>query len=75
MKLKGLNINKEISKKHFSLAIATERALRKFLLNPTHKFVCINDVKLSEERYESLRKVLLETFEMIFPHKSRFEKQ
>lgn len=74
MKYKGLNINEEISKKHFSLALATEKSLKKFLYNPTHKFVCINDVKLSEERYESLRTVLLVTFEEIFPNKSRFEK-
>ncbi len=74
VKLKGLNINEKISKKHFSLALATEKSLKKFLLNPTHKFVCINDVKLSEERYESVRGMLLEIFETIFSNKSRFEK-
>ncbi len=74
MKLKGLNINEAISKKHFSLALATEKALKKFLYHPTHNFVCINDVKLSEERYDTLRAVLLETFEAILPQKSRFEK-
>jgi hypothetical protein len=36
--------------------------------------VCINDVQLSEERYKTLRKTLLDAFEERFPQKSKYEK-
>jgi len=36
--------------------------------------VCINDVRLTEERYEKLRGAVLDAFEKKFPIKSRFEK-
>ncbi|MDO4735600.1 MAG: hypothetical protein Q4B21_01075 [Bacteroidia bacterium] len=71
---KGLVINEKISNKHFSVALCTPEKLRKFITKPTHKIVCINDVKLSEEKYNSLRSVILESFEERFPQKCRFEK-
>ncbi|MBR4964256.1 MAG: hypothetical protein IKZ32_02755 [Alistipes sp.] len=73
MYLKGKIINERISKKHFSVGIASATKLQKFVTQPTHKMACINDVQLSEERYEELRKVLLESFDELFPEKSRFE--
>lgn len=75
MYLKGKIINRRLSKKHFSVGIVSTRKLRKFILTPTHKLTCINDVKLSEARYNELRKVLLDTFESKFPQKSKYEIQ
>lgn len=73
MNYKGLVINEKISNKHFSLGLATSDKLRKFLSNPPVNFVCINDVKLSESRYQELRATIIDSFESIFPEKSRFE--
>ena len=73
MNYKGLMINEKISNKHFSVAVASAESLREFLQNPTRNLVCINDVRLSESRYELLRGAILDAFESIFPSKSRFE--
>lgn len=74
MYLKGKIINERISKKHFSVGVVSASKLRKFITQPTHKMACINDVQLTEERYEELRRVQIEAFEELFPNKSKFEK-
>lgn len=71
--LRGKIINKRQSKKHFSLGVASVKNLCQFILHPTHKLACINDVQLSEERYVVLRSAILEAFEARFPDKSKFE--
>lgn len=73
MNYKGLVIREKISNKHFSVAVASPESLREFLHKPTRNLVCINDVRLSEERYEQLRGAILDAFESTFPVKSRFE--
>lgn len=74
MYLCGKVINKKIPKKHFSTAIVSASCLNKFILNPTRKLMCINDVKLSDKRYNKLRATVLEAFGIRFPEKSKFEK-
>jgi hypothetical protein len=73
MYLKGTLQNKRLSKRHFSLGITSVKELREFITNPTRKFTCINDVKLSHERFEELRRVLIEAFETLLPNKSKYE--
>lgn len=73
MYLQGKIINERISKKHFSVGIVSASKLRKFVTTPTHKMACINDVQLTQERFEELRKVLLDSFDQLLPNKSRFE--
>lgn len=73
MNYKGMVIREKISNKHFSVAVASPESLRDFLHAPTRNLVCINDVRLSEERYEKLRGAILDAFESTFPEKSRFE--
>ena len=73
MNYKGLVIREKISNKHFSVAVASADKLRAFLRNPSRSLVCINDVHLSEKRYEELRGVILDAFEEALPVKSRFE--
>lgn len=75
MYLKGKLINRRLSKRHFSLGITSVEKLRKFIINPDRMFTCINDVQLSEERYEELRRVLIESFDTRFPNKSKFENE
>ena len=73
MFLKGKLINERISKKHFSVGLVSSKKLRHFIEHPTHKLTCINDVQLSESRYEELRTTLLSAFETLLPNRSKFE--
>lgn len=73
MYLKGKIVNEPISKKHFSVGIVSAKKLRRFIVQPTHKMACVNDVQLSEERYAELHKILHDSFEERFPQKSKFE--
>ena len=73
MYLRGMLINKRMSKKHFSLGVASEDKIRKYIQSPKHSLVCINDVQMSEESYNEIRRTLLNTFEQVLPEKSRFE--
>jgi hypothetical protein len=73
MNYKEILIKEKISNKHFSVAVASPESLRDFLHNPTRNLVCINDVHLSESRYEQLRGAVLAAFDSTFPEKSRFE--
>ena len=72
--LKGRLINERQSKQHFSVGIARDSKVENFLNNPTHKLVCINDVKLTEERFENMRNTILRAMERRFPEKSKFER-
>ena len=73
MYLKGTLQNNRLSKRHFSLGLTSTEKLRKFIINPTKTFTCINDVQLSHERFEELRKVLIDVFETLLPNKSKYE--
>lgn len=73
MYYRGMAVNEKISNKHISVGMASAASVRDFLLNPTRNMVCINDVHLSEKRYDSLRGAILDAFETKFPQKSRFE--
>lgn len=70
---KGLMIDEKISNKHFSVALVSPEKLRSFILNPTQKLICVNDVHLSDKRYGMLQKAMIAAFEQKFPVKSRFE--
>lgn len=71
---KGLIIPQRLSNKHFSVALATPEKLKSFIMNPGRKIMCVNDVHLSESKYQALREAMIEAFEHKFPSKSRFEK-
>lgn len=74
MYLKGSLENHRLSKRHFSLGITSTEKLRRFITNPDKMFTCLNDVQLSQERFEELRSVLIESFETLLPNKCRYEK-
>ena len=71
---KGRMVNEKISNKHYSVAVTSPEKLKSFILSPTRNLMCVNDVRLSEERYLKLRSAMIEAFELKFPQKSRFEK-
>ena len=72
--LKGRMICERISSKHCSVAFATPEKVSSYILAPEKKLLCINDVRLSETKYDELRNVIHQSFEKVFPRKSRFEK-
>lgn len=69
----GHTFKQRISNQHLSLSVATPDSIRNSLLVSPKKFVCINDVQMSEDKYERLHKAMHDAFEQRFPHKSRFE--
>lgn len=70
----GKALSEKISSKHLSVAVSSSSRIRKAILSPSRNLICINDVRLSDARYERLRKTVIEAFEAKFPQKSRFEK-
>ena len=74
MYLNGHIVNEKMSKKHVSVGFASESSVKKALLQPTRKLICINDVHLSEERYLRLHETILHSFELVFPQQSKYEK-
>ena len=73
--LTGQAVNRRIAQKHLSLGLYDAREVAAFLQRPTADFACINDVQMSQERFEESRRILLEAFEARFPAPSRFECQ
>ncbi|MBO5697343.1 MAG: hypothetical protein J6R90_02995 [Alistipes sp.] len=71
--LQGRIIARRQPRRHFSVGIASVEKVAEYLLNPDRKLVCINDVKLSEERYEKMRTALHSSFKKVFPEKSKYE--
>ena len=69
----GKALDRHISKRHFSLAVSATDRICSFLEQPDRKMVCINDVKMSSERFHALRKKIQLAFERHFPRRSRFE--
>lgn len=67
-------VNKRLSGKFFSIATSSAASVGEYLLAPSRKLVCINDVHLEEKAFLSERKILLDSFERAFPAKSVFEK-
>lgn len=72
--LTGRTVGKRLSNKHFSLASSTPEAIEEFLSNPTCNFVCINDVKLSENKENAFREAIITSFRKRLPNPSKFEK-
>ena len=71
--LKGRIIARRQPRRHFSVGIASPEKVSAYLLNPDRKLVCINDVKLSEERFQKMHTALHEAFQKVFPAKSKYE--
>lgn len=69
----GKTFHQRISNRHLSMALATPKNITKAIVNPDRKIICINDVEMSEEKFERLYNAMHKAFQTRFPHKSRFE--
>lgn len=62
-----------ISNCHLSLSVATPQKIKKAILQPRHKIVCINDVEMTNEKYQRIYTAMHEAFSERFPCKSKYE--
>lgn len=69
----GQAVSRRLDNKHISLATRSGSQVRAWLLHPSHRLVCINDVHLSEEQFAAYREDILAGFAERLPHLSRFE--
>lgn len=74
MYFSGHYFSQRISNIHISLSVATPSQIRKAILSPRHKIACINDVEMSNERFERLHKVIIDAFSERFPEESKYER-
>jgi hypothetical protein len=72
--LSGRGVTRRISNQHISMAAITPERLKKAIVSPSRTMVCINDVEMSPERYETLRAAMLAAFSEHFPTKSVYER-
>lgn len=72
--LSGQARARRIANRHLSLASATSAGLAEAIVSPGQQLVCINDVEMSESRFQTLRTAMLEAFAAHFPEKSVYER-
>ena len=71
---KGKTVKGKISNKHLSPAVHSPETIASFILSPSAKLICINDVHMADEDFVRYRDAVQEAFEAHFPDTSRFEK-
>ncbi len=59
----GRAVNRRLSSRHYSLAVASSETIAGFIENPTETFVCVNDVRMEEDAYEKIRERLISALE------------
>ena len=64
---------RRISNKHISQGVWPAEKIAEYIVNPESRFACINDVEMTDSKYESMRAAMTAAFESRFPDKSRFE--
>ena len=69
----GHTFEQRISNRHLSLSVTSIESLTEAIVHPTHKLACINDVNMSEDKFERFHTALHSAFAKRFPHKSHFE--
>lgn len=69
----GNVVAEPLSNKHFSLAASSVDRIARFIANPTASLVCINDVSMSEGRFNAIKPKLLGAFESALPEVSEYE--
>lgn len=72
--LKGRIIARRQPRRHFSVGIVSPEKLANSIINPDRGLMCVNDVKVSEERFEKIRAIMHDSFSRVFPQSSRFER-
>lgn len=69
----GASENRKQSNKHYSLAVASLEEIVSFIRSPFTDFVCINDVQMSDAKFQTYHEGITTAFELAFPEKSSYE--
>ena len=69
----GRLVPERISNKHLSQGVYSGAQIAEFIRKPSTSFACINDVEMTDEKFEQMRQEILAAFEDRFPEKTRFE--
>ena len=70
---KGLALRRQFGTGHISLAVGPLCRIKWLVRHSSAKIMCINDVQMSQRRFERYRAGLLSAFDAKFPKPSRFE--
>lgn len=75
--LSGRGISRRLPSKFLSMATSSPEKVASAILGgrtgEAHKLICINDVRLTPERFSQYKAAIHSAFEQLFPNKSRFE--
>ncbi|MBR7004439.1 MAG: hypothetical protein IKI00_05655 [Bacteroidales bacterium] len=71
---KGKTVKGKISNKHLSPAVHSPETIASYIVSPSAKLICINDVHMTDEDFVRYRDAVQNAFEAHFPNPSRFEK-
>lgn len=69
----GKTVRGKISNKHLSPAVHSPETIVSYILRPSAKLICINDVSMSDEDFCRYRDAVCEAFGKHFPELSRYE--
>lgn len=69
----GHTFRKRISNRHLSMAMATPKDIKSAIVHPKHNLICINDVDMTNEKFQRLYAAMHEAFSERFPRKSKYE--
>ena len=72
--LNGLAVSRRAPSRHLSLKAVSPATLGKAILQPRQKILCLNDVDMTQQRFETLRAAMQAAFLARFPVKSRYER-
>lgn len=65
--------HKRISNRHISMAMTSPKDIKDAILHPKHNIICINDVDMTNEKFQRLYDAMHEAFSKRFPDKSKYE--
>ena len=69
----GKTVGGKIYNKHLSPAVHKPEVITSYILNPSAKLLCINDVSMSDDAFRRYSEAVLDAFRTHFPSPSRFE--
>ena len=72
--LSGQAVARRAPSRHLSLSAVTPATLAASIRQPRQKILCLNDVDMTQQRFEMLRAAMLSAFQEHFPDKSRYER-
>ena len=70
---KGLLTPRRLSNKHISQGVWSADKIANYIEHPKTTLACINDVEMTDERFHSMKQMIINAFNNRFPTKSQYE--